>query len=156
MGAVRFSVVTPIQPKHNYLSCTYYEQDVQMRELAWELEVRWGVMETTSLEQMWFKAWRTSWIKAPDLLAPLISLFFTGAKSKSLGARGEVAASALAAWRSGKLRKPAAPALRPRSGSWSPFEGKKQILKNKLPIILSPSQTISQSIFSSSVIVLKQ
>lgn len=30
-----------------------------------------------------------------NLLAPLISLFFTGAKSKGLGARGEVAASAL-------------------------------------------------------------
>ena len=46
---------------------------------------------------MWFKAWGTSWIKAPDLLALLISLFFPGAKSKALGARGEVAASAPAA-----------------------------------------------------------
>ena len=54
----------------------------------WKSDGVWWKLPA-SLEQMWFKAWKISWIKAPGLLAQLICLFFIWAKSKGLGPNGE-------------------------------------------------------------------
>lgn len=120
----------------------------------WKLGRLWWYLPA-SLEQMWFKASRICWIKAPGLLTQLICLFFAWAESKGLGQIGSGWLS-LSCPRFWKAKKTCCLSIEAQIWHGAHFKERNKFLKTKKHPTIPSSQTTTQPIFSSTVNTLEQ